>query len=407
MVAQASDSPAIILGLWALGALVAAISAFTYAELGAAIPRAGGTYAFVERAFGEKLGTFSGMCILVGIFTSLAMMCFIVGEFLVRLGVGGNALGAPELGLLSLLLFCLVNAAGTRISGASMVGLSAAKAIVLLILAVALFGHERIETAPIGEPIETGWLAIATAMMVVTNTYSGWHHVTFYGEDLTSPGRNIPRALFGGILGVTVIYLLINIAMLRVLTPSQMASSILPAADATGIVFGARGDTFITMFGVLSVGAIANLYVLSASRMTFALARSGALPNALSRVEKNGAPLLAMLFSAAIVAVFIVTGSYLSLVTTTSAINQFNMVISMASLYALRRKEPALPRPYRVPAYPWTWLIAFGISLILMVVFVARDPLNALLGFLLVGGLWVLDYAVRWASRMRTAVREG
>ena len=403
VVAQATNSTSVILGLWVLGAAIAAISAFAFAELGAAVPRAGGTFAFVERAFGPKWGTFTGMCILTGMISSLAMFCFIVGEFLVRLGVGGGAYEPGTLGLISLTLFCLINAAGTRISGWSQVLLSTTKAVVLLVLIIAIFGQEGVTAGPPREPIDGGWLAIATALMVITNTYSGWHQLAVYGEELQNPGRDIPRAMIGGIAGVAIIYLLINTAMLHVLAPWQMAGSILPAADAAGVVFGDRGDDFLTLFGVVSVGAIANLYVMSTSRLIFAMARSGVLPNALTRVERNGTPLLAVLTVAAIVAVFIATGTYLSLVTTTVAQTQFNMVMAMAALYALRRREPDLPRPFRMPAYPWTWLLAFSINLALFAVFFARDPMNSLIGFLLVGALWLVDMVVKRTAALKLA----
>lgn len=201
-------------------------------------------------------------------------------------------------------------------------------------------------------------------------------------------------------MGVTALYVIINLAILHVLSRQQMADSIFPAADAAGVVFGDRGDMLLTDFGVLSVGAIANLFVMSASRMAFALARDGRLPAGLSRVAANGTPMLAIAFIAAISALFIVTGSYVALATTITAITQFNFVAALACVFALRKKEPNLERPYRAPFCPWFPLLAFIISVAVLAVFIVQDPRHSLIGFVLVGALSATDwFAKGWRKR--------
>jgi APA family basic amino acid/polyamine antiporter len=397
VVADSSSSPGVIIGLWVLGGVVVLISAVAYAELGAAIPRAGGTYAYVTRAFGNAAGTFTGLAILVGQMTSLALMTYIIGEFLVRLGVGGGTMDPAWLGLGALGLMCLVNLTGTRIAGMSQVTLSVAKVFILLGLVIVLFAQPGVSPPPVATPapLLTGWQATATALLLVMNTYGGWQSLTYYGEELTDPGRTIPRSLFTGILAVSVIYILINMAMLHVLTPAQMSASTLPAADAAAIVFGAKGDIALTMFGLLSVAAIANFFVMSSSRMAFALARGGSLPIQLSYVARNGTPHFAVGFIAVIAALFIVTGSYVTLATTTTSVTQFNFVATLACVFALRRKEPELERPYRAPFYPWFPLFAIILSVAILLVFIVKDPWNALAGFALVGVLLAMDLAAK------------
>lgn len=400
VVASASPVPAVIIGLWVLGGMITLISAFAFAELGAAIPEAGGTYVFVARAFGPAAGAFSGFGILIAQATSLALMCYIVGEYLVRLGIGGGNLEPAWLGLMVFALLCLMNAMGTRIAGMSQVVLSTLKVGILLGLITALFAHPGAASPQI--PVETTstWPAFATALMLVMNTYAGWQSLTYYGEEIKDPGRTIPRSLFCGILGIMALYLLINVAMLHVLTPAQMASSIFPAADAAGVVFGERGDVFLTAFGILSVSAIANLFVMSSSRMTFALARRGNLPRMLSNVAANGTPRMAIVFIAVIATSFILTGSYVPLATTTTALTQFNFVAALASLFALRKKEPDLERPFRAPLYPWFPVLALAVGLAVLAVFMFRDPWNAMVGFVLVAGLSMIDHLAKtWRKK--------
>ena len=134
-----------------------------------------------------------------------------------------------------------------------------------------------------------------------------------YGEEIADPGRAIPRALFGGIAAVTVLYLLVNAAMFHVLSPAALAMSDFAAADAAKNVLGDRGDTVFTAFGVISVGAIANMMLMTTTRIAFATARAGILPHRLAGVSARGVPLPAMLLVTLASAAFILSGTYLAL----------------------------------------------------------------------------------------------
>jgi APA family basic amino acid/polyamine antiporter len=264
IVAQASGSEAVLIGLWALGALVALVSALPFAELATAMPNAGGPVLWVQRAFGRVAGVATAMAMLVLYVSTTALLCFVVGEFLVRLGIGGGRLGASGMGFAVLVLFNAINAAGTRAGGAAQVGLSSAKGLILLGLVIVLFAQPAADAhaGPAQLPAG-GWLAFGTAMLVIVGTYNGWADLVMYGEEIENPGRAIPRAMFGGIVGVAALYLLVNLALLHVLTPAALAGSEFAAADAAGGVFGSRGDMVFTAFGALSVGAIANLGVMT------------------------------------------------------------------------------------------------------------------------------------------------
>ncbi len=394
VVAQATGSPILILGLWLAGGVIAVLAAFVFVELAAAIPHAGGLFAHIHRAFGRRIGLVAALALLFAGLSTVAMLSFVTGEFMVRLGVGAGALSAVHLGIAVTALFAVLNASGTRTSGASQVVLSSLKGAVLIALIVALFG------ASVGVPpappttdpawLRAGWLPLGTAMLVIISTYNGWWDLAFYGEEIDDPGRQIPRAMIGGILGVSAIYLLLNMAMLRVMTPDEMAGSNFVAADAAGTVFGARTDYLLTLFGVLSVGAIGNLQVMTTTRFVFALSRAQVLPKPLSIVASNGTPIWAMLFTAATGAVFILTGSYTALSSMSVSMMQGVVVLTLLAAIALRRKEPELHRPFRIPFYPWPVVASLLIAAILLVIFIVQDPWYALSGFALVAVGWVL-----------------
>jgi APA family basic amino acid/polyamine antiporter len=394
IVAEATGSPILILGLWLTGALIALLTAFAFVELAAAIPDAGGQFVHIHRALGQRTGLAAALAILFTGVGNVALLNFVTGEYLVRLGVGGGAFSAVELGIAVTVLFTAVNAIGTRIGGASQILFSMLKGGVLIALVVALFGvsigEAPLAPAPETEWLRAGWLPLGTAILVIISTYNGWWDLAYYGEEIQNPGKQIPRAMFGGIIGVAVIYLLVNAALLQVMTPDEMAGSNFAAADAVGVVFGDRADYLLTLFGVLSVGAIGNLALMTNTRFVFALSRAHVLPKVFAVVARNGTPVWALLFGASTGAALILTGSYTALASALVSMNQGVVVLTLLAAINLRRKEPDLHRPFRIPFYPWPVIPALFVSAALLVVFIVQDPGYALSGFVLVTVTWAL-----------------
>jgi APA family basic amino acid/polyamine antiporter len=390
--AEATGSPIVIMAIWVAGAAVAMISAFAFAELGAAIPRAGGAYAFIFRAFGERIGVLAAFMLLLSFITNISFLAFVTGEFLTRLGMGGGIYSPTIMGIGLIILFTAVNALGTRTTGATQIMISAMKGMFLVGLVVALFGGAPSAVIPAADSqiLRDGWLPIGTAMLVVIGAYNGWWDVVFYGEEFKDPSREIPRALFGGILGVAGLYLLVNLALLHVMSPGQMAGSNFVAADAAGIVFGERANYFITIFGILSVGAIGNLALMTATRLVYSLARAEILPHSMSKVNKRGTPTAALLFSAIVAAVIIILGGYKELSSMGVSLFQGVAVLAILAVIGLRKSEPGLERPFKTPWYPWPIILAAFLNTLLLLIFIAQDIGYSLSGFVVVGVAWVL-----------------
>lgn len=391
VVAEATASPIVIMAIWIVGAVVALISAFAFAELGAAIPRAGGAYAFVYRAYGEKFGVLAAFMLLLTYIGNVSLLAFVTGEFLARLGVGGGVYSPTVMGIGLILLFTVVNALGTRTTGVAQIIISAVKGVFLVGLVVVLFGGNAVAATPAADTsiLRDGWLPIGTAMLLVIGTYNGWWDVVFYGEEFKDPSREIPRALFGGILGVAGLYLLVNLAILHVMTPDQMAGSSFVAADAAQLVFGERANYFLTIFGILSVGAIGNLSLMTAARLVYALARAEILPRSMTKVDKRGTPIAALLFSAIVAAVIILLGGYNELSSMNVSLFQGVTVLAIVAVIGLRKSEPKLVRPFETPWYPWPIFLAILLNTILLVIFIAQDVWYSLSGFIVVGVAWV------------------
>lgn len=379
-IARAVHSPELILLLWIVGAGLVAVSAFAYVELGTAIPSAGGPYDFVRRAYGPIAGVIAGWAQWFALFNLEAFLAVVVAEFLHRIGVlpdVGNS--AVAVGVLA--LFCLVNWTGTRISGGSQVAFSALKGAALIALVVLLFAQPAAPQKAVETVEVIGLTAIVVAMRAIINTYDGWQEIVLFGEEVEKPERTLPRAMATGVLSVAVIYVLVNMALLHVMSPADMANSTLPAADAAKLALGPNGDLALTLFGVISVGAITNLTVMKSARIAFALARAGHLPGRLSDVSSKGTPRPALAVSTILAAALAATGTYQTLVAMSVGMTVALVVVVNIAAIRLRTVEPSLQRPFRIPLYPLPPIAAIVLNLALFAALVYEDPVHSLEGF--------------------------
>jgi APA family basic amino acid/polyamine antiporter len=403
IVASAVPDPTLILLLWAFGGALALIDGLVLMELGAALPCTGGPYAFARRAFGNLSGIMLGWSDwLQGMF-SCAFMAVVFGEYVQRLGI----MTQWPRGLLSgtlLTMLWAIHLGGTRVGGASQIVGTAIKGLGLVVVAALLFaGPATAPAAAAGAasdlPPVLGVAALAIALRSVFITYSGFNSSIYFCEELVDPSRHVVRATFIGILAITGLYMLVNAAMLHVLTPVEMARSNLPAADALAKVLGGKSDAVVTALALISVVAVANLTIMQFTRTVFSVARDGALPLVLTRVSANGTPRLALTITAGAALMFAVVGGYEALLAMAAPVSiLINLIVDLAAI-RLRLREPDLARPFRMPLYPLPALLAAAINAALLVAMVWEDPLDSSIGFaalLAIGAVYLL--------RDRTAV---
>jgi APA family basic amino acid/polyamine antiporter len=292
-----------------------------------------------------------------------------------------------------------VNWTGTRISGESQVAFSAIKGAALIALVVLLFAQPSVQQTGAGLGGAIGFGGIVVALRAIINTYDGWQELVLFGEEVEKPERTLPRAMATGVVSVAVIYVLVNMALLHVLSPADMAGSTLPAADAAKLALGPTGDFALTLFGVLSVAAIANLAVMKSARIAFALARAGHLPSKLSEVAASGTPRAALVVSSILAAAFAATGTYNTVVAMNVAMTVGLVVVVNVSAIRLRRIEPDLPRPFRIPFYPMPVIAAIALNLTLLAALVFEDPVHSLGGFAFLAVVGVVYASVHRGKR--------
>ena len=381
-VAAHLPNPALFIAVWVLGGLYALLGAISLAEPGAMVARSGGQYVFVSRGLGRYPGFVSGWTDWSSLCATIALGGIVFTEYLEPLvpALAGRRVFA---GVGVVLLFGLLLWRNIRIGDLSQQILSAAKALAFgSLIAVCLFTEVPAETAAVtARAAPSSGFALVAAMVLalqaVIYTYDGWNGPLYFGEETRNPGQGIPRAMVLGVLLVILIYVLVNVAFLRVLGIHRMAGDPFVAATAGKVLFGDRGDLVIRLLVLISILSGMNACLLQAPRVLLAMSRDRLLPPALQTVNPGGTPTVAHWISIAAVAAFLVSGTVATVLALCAFLFVVNYALSFVSVFALRRKEPDTPRPFRVPGFPWTTGVALLGSLAFLVGSVVSDWSNS------------------------------
>lgn len=357
-VAERLPSAALFLGVWLVGGLYALLGAMSLAEPGAMIARSGGQYGIVHRALGPYPGFVVGWTDWLSSAASIALSAMVFGEYAEPL-IGDVFNGRVVIACAVLLLFGALHGRGVRVGDLAQQLLTAAKALALaalivagLVLAVPTPDHVvSTEALPVGAAL---FAAIVIALQSVIYTYDGWSGPLYFGEETVDPGRSIPRAMTRGVLFVIVIYLLLNVAFLRVLGVERMAGDPFVAASMGSALFGERGDLVIRLLVLGSLLGSLNALTMMVPRVPLAMSRDGLVPQAFDRVNRGGTPVVAHWATIGIALGFVLSGTFETVLALAAFFFVASYTLSFSSVFVLRRREPSTPRPYRVPGYPYT-----------------------------------------------------
>ncbi len=403
VVAARTRTAGLTLGVWLLGAVVALLGAFVYAELGARRPRAGGGYAYLREAFGPLSGFLYAWALLLIMATgaAAAVAMTFAGYALTLLG-WDPALQQP-MAAAAIVALSLLNVVGVRPAAWSQNLFTVLKlaAIAVLVVAGLLAAGGSTETAATLPPVPaTSWpLMIGAALVPVLFAFGGWQQTNFVAEELIAPERNLPRALIIGVAAVALAYLLVNIAYLRALGVAGLANSVAPAADTMTVLVGPWGRTLITAGIVASTFGFLNLVLLVSPRVYQAMARDGLFFAAFARLHPQWrTPVTAILFQGVWAIVLVYSGSYGQLLDYVVFADWIFFGLTAATLFVFRRRDGAVAPAYRAPWHPVSTLCFMGAAAWVVLGSVVSNPGNALRGTaLLLLGIPVYLY---WQARL-------
>lgn len=357
--ARALPSGTWVLGVWALGGVVALAGALTYAELGAMLPEAGGAYVYVREAFGKLpaflLGWMTWLLIATGAIAAVALgFADYLGRFVATDVVGGR-MGVAAI---TIMVFTATNYIGVKPGTVTANIFTVAKIVALsALIGVGMFAPwdvapAVVANAPVAPPIAQGF---AAAFVAVLFTIGGWQQTNMVAGEIKDPARTLPKALAIGIAIVIAIYLGANIVYLKALGRDGLAASTAVAADTAQHYVGAWGARAITIAAMLSIFGFVNVALLTNARVLFALGADGAFLPAAGRVHPRfGSPHIALVMIGvwSLVLLFGTGGKIGTLLDGVVFADWIFFGLGAASVFALRKSRPELPRPYKVLGYP-------------------------------------------------------
>jgi basic amino acid/polyamine antiporter, APA family len=385
IVAANSASQSVFLFAWVMGGVASLIGALCYAELASTYPNAGGDYHFLRRAFGRSPGflfAWSRMTVIQA--GSIAMLAFLLGDYLTEVVSLGRYSNSVYAGLVIVLLTG-ANIAGIRQGSLMQRILTGAILVGLCVIVVMGLATDPTTSVPAREGM-SAQAAFGSSMIFVLLTYGGWNEAAYLSGELKEPRRNMLRVLLYSIGAITLLYLIVNFALLRSLGFVGMSGSEVVAADVMRKALGEPGAKFISFLIGLTALSTMNGTIITGARTNYALGRDFRTLSFLGRWQgRRGTPVNALVAQGVIALLLVVFGTesksgFVAMVEYTAPVFWFFLLLVVFALFRLRSKDPHANRPFRVPLYPFLPLVFCVICAFMLVSSVLYTGRGALVG---------------------------
>lgn len=389
-----------LLALWAVGGFIALAGALTYGELSAAIHGSGGEYRFLGRIYHPALGAVAGwVSIGAGFAAPVALAAMALGRY------AGPLIGvSPQtLGIVAILAATGVHLLAPAIGGRVQVVVTTLKVLLIVAFIVVGLGHGPRTTLSFA-PHASSWGVIASgpfalSLIFVSYAYSGFNAASYFQAEVVDAERNVPRALVTGTLIVIVLYVALNWVFLRTTPIADLAGQVEVGAIVAGHVLGDSGGRVMSGLIALLLVSTISAMTLAGPRVIEAMAEDIPPLRALAQRTRTGSPSRAVLLQGALALAFVLTDSFVGVLTYAGFTLTLSTVLAVAGVIVLRRREPALPRPYHVWGYPWTPLFFAGFSLWTLLIVMRDRPLEAMGGAVTLGVAALLTWSVGESER--------
>ena len=390
-IARDVSSVARVMAVWIVGGIVVLFGTFCYAELGAAMPQAGGDYIYLSRGLGPIWGFLFGWAkslimdpaasatIAAGLlrFVGFLLPSFTAPIFTLHVSLPFQIqasrftfTAAQPWAAVVIAAVTAINYLGVRTAGRTQIVLTSLKVAALLaivLMGVTLGRASGVQPSGVVTPPAPGGVgAFLMALVAVMWAYHGFAGLGSVGGEIVNPQRTIPRAAILGVLSVISLYLLVNLVYFNLLGFSQVAQSQHVASDVVVRLAGKSGAEWLTIAMIVSAFGALHSGFLTNPRVPFAMARDGQFFRFAKRVQPAfHTPSGALVFKGCVAAGLALTGTFEELFSLIIFATWMFYFLTAIALIRLRAKEPSLPRPYRAWGYPWTSLV-FGVAALAM-----------------------------------------
>jgi APA family basic amino acid/polyamine antiporter len=384
VVARLVHSPALIIGTWAAGGVVALFGAFVYGELAALRPEVGGQYAYLRDAYHPSVAFLYGWALLLVIQSGgMAAVAATFAKYLVELT--HSPLPDWVIATITLLILTIINCLGVRSGSNTQNALMILKLAAIATLIIVGFTGRSSPVAAV--PVSEDLIAFGAAMTPVMFAYGGWQTATFISGEMRRPQRDLVIGLLLGVAGVATVYVAVNVVCLRVLGAGGLAATMTPASTVMRTAFGERGAMLIAVGIAISTLGFLSQSMLTAPRVYYAMAKDGVFFRAVASVHpKTQVPIVAIALQGVVAVVIALSGTYEQILSYVVSVDFIFFGLTGLALFIFRRRMPSTG--FRAPGHPVTTGLFTIACWIVVASTIARAPRDSAIGLgILAAGL--------------------
>ncbi len=393
--------PAASLG-FLIAAVVVMIVALCYCEVATAFPIAGGAYVFPKMAIGGEAGDFLGFLSGWGLWGGqglgaaiVSMTCASYITWMIELAGGHNPIPDSVLTYALIIFFAISNMIST--GGGRIIQFLSTFIITGIMLLFIFWGGANVDKALLTPFAPNGFGAIFSCAAVCMLSFGAWSTIPAMSEEFKDSARQVPRSILLSLTTCGVIFTIFVYVMNGLMPGTALAESSAPPAEAFTTVTK-YGALLIAFGGVFACVSTANGTLMTGARVPFSMSRSGDLPRVICKVNKRGAPYVAIIFTAAGQIILAATGLLFLIAQMIVFVTAICWFITMICLWYMRRKHPEIIAPFRTPLYPVTLIVAF-VALVFMITRLSGTAK-------LVGTCWILFGAVVYLLFHKTGLKK-
>lgn len=371
---------------WLVGGIITIASALTVAEIAAAIPKTGGIFAYLKELYSEKWAFLFGWMQTViytpSILAALSIVFVTQSTYFINL----TSTQQKILAVFMIFFITIINIISTKLGSSLQFIATIGKLVPIFIIIVfgllkntstnfAVSASSNVHAASL-----TGFGA---AILGTLWAYDGWANVGNMAGELKNPRKDIPKSIIIGLITIILVYILINIAIIKVMPISKVVTSSKAASDAAVVLLGNKGAALITVGIMISILGTLNGYLMTGVRVPFAMAQENLLPFSrfLGKISnKFETPSNALLFQAVLATLYIFSGSFETLTNLAIFVMWIFFVMTVAGIFILRTKHKDIQRPYTVPLFPIVPIIGIAGGIYILISTLISSTLYSLFG---------------------------
>ncbi|MFL0245989.1 APC family permease [Candidatus Clostridium stratigraminis] len=386
---KSAGTPTLGILAWVLGGIITMASALTVAEIATAIPETGGMFAYLKELYGEKsaflFGWMQTLIYVPGVAAALSIVFVTQATYFIP---SMTNLQQKILAIFMLFFIMIINVISTKLGSKVQLFSTLGKLIPIFVIIVFGLLKGTASSLPTAShaAASVGAAGFGAAILGTLWAYDGWAGVGNIAGELKNPKKDLPKSIILGLFVTIIVYILINIAIVKVMPISAVIASTKPASDAAIILFGKGGAALVAAGIMVSIFGALNGYLMTGVRIPFAMAQDKLFPfhKFFGKVnDKFQTPLNSFIFEIILACFYVLSGSFDTLTNLAVFVMWIFFVMTVAGIFILRSKHKDIDRPYKVPLYPVVPLVGIVGGIYILISTLITDTSSSLYGIVI------------------------